>query len=236
MKAMVACDFACLRGALKGVLFSSLFVSVVVLVGMGSFYILPACLTAMVFLTLINNLFAYDELNDWQGLRLTMPITRTQTVQGRYVSALLLVLYGAVAGIVLTVVLMGIAVVVQSIPAGSAFAAGLLANGDWQGIALSAFAGIALSMLIAAVMLPVMLRNGLTKGIRVLPVMFALVVIMLLALGQGVMQMPQPVGLIAWLQTDIGAIAAILAILVISVVLFAASCFIAIKLYARREL
>lgn len=236
MKAMIVCDLACLKTALKGVLFSSAFVALVVLLGMGSFYILPACLTAMIFLTLINNLFAYDELNDWQGLRLTMPITRTQTVEGRYASALLLVAYGAVAGVVLTVVFMGLSVVAQSIPASREFATGLLANGEWPGIALSVFAGVALSVLIAAVMLPVVLRNGLTKGTRVLPVVFALVVVMLIALGQGVMQMPQPEGLVAWLQSDGGTIAVVLAVLAISAVLFVLSCLVSIKLYARREL
>jgi ABC-2 type transport system permease protein len=236
MKAMIACDFACLRTALKSVLLSSVFVALVVLIGMGSFYILPACLSAMIFLTLINNLFAYDELNGWQGLRLTMPITRKQTVEGRYASALMLVLYGTVVGIAITVVLIGVAMIAESIPASSGFAAGLLANGAWQGIALSAFAGVSLSILIAAVMLPVVLRNGLTKGTRVLPVAFALVVVMLLALGQGVMQMPQPEGLVAWLQTDTGAILLILVVLVVSILLLVLSCLVSIRLYAKREL
>jgi hypothetical protein len=59
---------------------------------------------AVIFSILTLSLYSYDEMAKWDGYALTMPISKENMVQGKYLMMLLLTGIGAVAGILFSLV------------------------------------------------------------------------------------------------------------------------------------
>lgn len=89
MKAMIVSDFAVLRSALLQLLGICLVIALFMGYVMGAVGT-AAAIAAMIPFTGLFSLAAYDEQNNWERFRLTLPLTRRQVVFGRYASIALL--------------------------------------------------------------------------------------------------------------------------------------------------
>ena len=89
MKAMIVSDFAVLRSVLLQLLGICLVIALFMGYVMGAVGT-AAAIAAMVPFTGLFSLAAYDEQNNWERFRLTLPLTRRQVVFGRYASIALL--------------------------------------------------------------------------------------------------------------------------------------------------
>lgn len=235
MRTMLRCDLACTRVALKGTLFSVLVVAVVICVSSSLYAVIP-CVTCGMAVMLLYSLLAFDEQNDWQRYRLTLPISREQTVKGRYVSCLAIVGIALVVGAVLTVLCFAVAYLLRSAGV-SNFTENVVLGIDPLGLVLAGAAGAAITIVMMAFTIPVAMKTGLTKAIRILPVIFVLLIIVLVTLGQGLMtQSDATAPFVIWLQSETGMPVVVAGMLVLSMVLYAGSCALAKRFYAKREL
>lgn len=236
MKAMMKCDLICMKSALRSTALTAAIMAVVICIGMGSTYVVMPCVTCCVTVTLLYNLLAFDEQNDWQRLRLTLPLSRNQVIEGRYTSCLAIVGIALAEGIVLTLVCVAAAFALRDSGVGG-FAQGILLSVDPRGLVLARAAGVAIAIVMMAFTIPIAAKTGLTKAIRILPLAFVLVIVVLMGLGQGLGLKPDSgSSFVLWLQTDAGALLLALILLVVVCAVYAGSCALAKRLYARREL
>ena len=112
MKAMIVSDFAVLRSAILQLLGICAIIALFMGYVMGAVGT-AAAIAAMVPFMGLFSLAAYDEQNNWERFRLTLPLTRRQVVFGRYASIALL----TVGSLALALVLgLGIAALAGLLP------------------------------------------------------------------------------------------------------------------------
>ena len=76
-----------------------------------------AAMTVIIPLMYLFSIGVYDEMNDWEGFRLTLPITRRQVVFGRYAGLVVVVLAAAVLALVVAHIVSTIGNMVADAPA-----------------------------------------------------------------------------------------------------------------------
>ena len=113
MKAIIVSDFAVLRSALLQLLGICLVIALFMGYVMGAVDT-AAAIAAMIPFTGLFSLAAYDEQNNWERFRLTLPLTRRQVVFGRYASIALLTAGSLALALVLG---LGIAALAGLLPA-----------------------------------------------------------------------------------------------------------------------
>ena len=235
MKAMMKCDLICMKSALRSTALTAAIMAVVICVGTGSTYVIMPCVTCGVTVTLLFNLLAFDEQNDWQRLRLTLPLSRDQVMEGRYTSCLAIVGIALAEGIALTFACIAAAFALRESGVG-AFAQDVLLNADPRGLVLAGVAGVAIAIVMMALTIPIAAKTGLTKAIRILPLAFVLMLVVFVGLGQGLgLKTDTGSSFVLWLQTDTGMLVAMLVLLVVACAVYAGSCALAKRFYARRE-
>ncbi|MEG0324400.1 MAG: ABC-2 transporter permease, partial [Raoultibacter sp.] len=113
-----------------------------------------------------------------------------------------------------------------------------LQNLDWQAMLVIFIAPVVLSLLFFMIIFPLAARFGLTKSIRLIPLaIFALFMLGMLGFqSTGSTLPPFIMDFIAWAMLPEGTVIIIVSALVIALVLYIASCFIATRVYTRREL
>lgn len=197
-----------------------------------SIYLIVPMLTVVIPFSLTFTIIAYDERGDWQQFRLALPLSRTDVITGRYASIGVLVLIGAAMGLVLT----GIILLAGQVTLDGMVPPALVEELSWQGIMLATGLGITIILLMLSVTLPLVSRFGMTKAVRYLPLAIILIVV-LVGTGASNFQMPPfVIDLITWVNTPAGTVVASVGIVVIAVLLYAASTALSVKLYAKREL
>lgn len=229
MKAMVFSDLITARNSFGTLLGITLFVSAFIAVGTDTLIAAVACMGAMVPFMYLFSISAYDEQGGWEQFRLTLPLTRRQVAYGRYASML------AVTGC--TTVLARAAGLLIGAGAG-ALPAEMVSEGLLLGVTtpeMLAVAVVAVDLIIllsAAVTLPLIMRFGMTKGTRLVPVVMLLALSAVAGLlGTGV----DAIGLDAVLTS--GNIMAVMAVAaVVTLALYGASALLAAQLYERREI
>lgn len=177
-------------------------------------------------------LVAYDERNDWERFRLTLPLSRADIIRGRYGTFVIMTLVGLAVGALLTAIVYGLAQAMPDAPILSALSEPL----GWQVLLAMAVASIAFSLVLWLIALPLVARFGMTKAVRFIPLAF----IILLPLGTALAQKAGPppafvVDLVTWAVTSEGTIVLALAVLAFVAVLSALSCLLSVKLYEKRE-
>ncbi|RDB61578.1 ABC-2 transporter permease [Gordonibacter sp. 28C] len=177
-------------------------------------------------------LVAYDERNDWERFRLTLPLSRADIIRGRYGTFVIMTLVGLAVGALLTAIVYGLAQAMPDAPILSALSEPL----GWQVLLAMAVASIAFSLVLWLIALPLVARFGMTKAVRFIPLAF----IILLPLGTALAQKAGPppafvVDLVTWALTSEGTIVLALAVLAFVAVLSALSCLLSVKLYEKRE-
>lgn len=251
MKAMIMSDLIIMRRNLGQLFATCAIITIVIALAMNNtLSVIGGCFGTMIPLLYLFSIAAYDELNDWQTYRLTLPTSRTGIVIGRYLSVLIVTLVSALAGIAVAVAV-GAAVQFADPAAvnvggsfnytspNGAFLSTLALNANPpEMLALSAVAGASMALLLSAITLPLVAKVGLTKGARYVPVVtVALFLIAFAAFGEGGPLSPYVPDPLNWIFSGgPETLVMFAAIGVMSLVLYGLSMFIAVKLYRTREL
>lgn len=236
IKAMVSTDFAVMRGSLASTACLGLVVAIAMVVGMRSLIPPLAAVSAMVPIISLTTLGAYDEYNNWNGFRLTLPLSRQHVVFGRYLSLAAIMALSGAASLAIGLVAQG---AFSLIP--MEFAAQLTEGATLASMAASIAVALSCAVLASAVTLPLALRFGMTSAVRLIPVVatvaFALLLVITGSSGSPFEGSEAFANLLLWLDaTDTHLLAAAAAILAISLALYAASALLAAHLYETREL
>lgn len=236
MLRMMKMELAVLKKYLKQIALTMLIVIVCLVAGMGSLTSVPGVAFLMVMFSVSMSASAYDEQNGWGSYRLVMPVTRREVVQGRYALNLLLAIAAAAvaAALVTAFVALGSAVELPE------FLAKLAA---WDSVQLQATLAASIScacigLCMCSVTLPAYFKFGMTKATQRLPfIMLLLSVAPFLVLGAiGGPLLDQVKGAIELAETTSGLGLIVFVALAISLAVYMASSFIAVRLYSARDL
>lgn len=239
MKTMIVADFTVMKSTLAQLAGICVAVALIMGVVMDTMAGAVAAIAAMTPFMFLFSLCAYDEQNGWERFRLTLPLSRRQVAFGRY--ATMAVLCAAVALFSLVVGFLVVAVASWaseglglSVPPGLTWA-----ESSAAAMTASALASIAVILAACAVALPLLMRFGMTRATRFVP----LVVVLALALGVGLFSDHMPdsgavFGFLQWLEAGDGTNLVLFAggCLVAALALFVASAPLAAKFYEQREL
>ncbi|MEG0477692.1 MAG: ABC-2 transporter permease, partial [Raoultibacter sp.] len=171
-----------------------------------------------------------------QEFRLTLPLSRTQVIAGRYGS------YLVFTGIGLGVVALALGIIVALASLFPAFTihepiGNLLVNFSWQTLVFSLATALSVMTLLAGIILPLVSRFGLTTAVRFLPLaaVFGAFIITPLLLNSNGEPPVFIIDFLTWIQTDAGALEASAIALAATFAFYALSCALSAKLYAKRE-
>lgn len=251
MKAMILSDLIIMRRNLSQMILTCFIIVVVITLAMNSTLApIGGCFGAMIPLLYIFSIAAYDEMNDWQTFRLTLPSSRRNIMAGRYISLLVVSAISIVIGIVVSY-LIGFAVDIIGLQTGANFGQAwnytspsgeflstlTLAVNPPELIVGSSIGGTALALVLSAITLPLVAKVGLTKGVRFVPVVGVIIFLAgMAAFGEGGPLAVYVPSLVQWLFTDDSAFMwLVVAIILIALVAYSLSLAIAVKLYESRE-
>lgn len=230
MRAMIFSDLVTSKNSIPALFGMTAFVSLFIAIITETLVVAVACMAAMVPFMYLFSISAYDEQNGWERFRLTLPISKKQVAYGRYASMFIITICTLVASILLGCVL---GLVAEALPEGAVPA----------GLALSEFgiatiAGVAvftqLIILTAAIFtLPLIMRFGMTRGSRIVPIVLVLALSTFAALFGNSLD----ASIIARFFSDEGMLALLIGLAcVIVLLLYGASAVLSAWLYERREL
>lgn len=183
-----------------------------------------AVVCAMTPMLIMFSLMGYDDQNGWLRYRAALPFARRDIIASRYATILACAAAAIVCASVLGIVLNG------ALPR---FLEGFEAAGPIE-IISSSVAATMVVLIIAAIAEPFLVKFGNTKGIRYLMCVFILagcidVVILTNFLAPNVMQ-----SALAWI--DAHNLALFVALTVAALAIYAASCFISIRIFQAKDL
>ena len=221
MKAMIFSDLITSKNAFVQLLLISIVICGFLAWGTGEVIVGTAAMATMAPLMYLFSIFAYDEMNGWERFRMTLPLTKQQVAYGRYVSMLIVSVVSMLAAWLISFVFIAIIQAWGGFGTSAEFAApeSPLAVLD------CGIAGFVFILLLAALTLPLLMRFGMNKATRLLP--------LLVAIGN-VSDGIDMVAVRTFLNDHTVAIA--IGGCVVSVVLYVVSAFIAARLYQAREL
>ncbi|WP_251198579.1 ABC-2 transporter permease [Anaerotardibacter muris] len=237
MKAMICSDFITMKNSLGQLLILNVLIAVIITVFSNSVLAGTAALAVMIPFMYVLSIAAYDDMNGWQCFRLTLPLSRRQVVAGRYASTIIVFVACALIALIYAFVFMGVC---SLLPDGAVAEELLFANNPVETIIATVGMTLFIALVVSAITLPLMLRFGMTKATRVIPV----VLVLLLA---GAIYLAGEMGIedqLAWmLVTNGGELVfftpslqlALLGADVAALVLFVLSSLIAMQWYAARQ-
>ena len=173
MKTMFLSDLFTLRRSLPQLIFTAVVFCLIMTFFSLSAVTLSAALTALLPMVCLMNLCMYDDLNGWGSYRLTLPLSRRDVVWGRYLTVLLITAGCAVMGVILGL----LAFLVASWLPGTALAQISLATDlvddllvvNLIEITCAAVAACLVVLITAIVVLPLVMKMGVTKAVRIIP-------------------------------------------------------------------
>ncbi len=173
MKAVFFADLIVMRRYLAQLFGTCAFIAVFIAIVTQSAVPVGACLAAMIPMMFLLSIVAYDEMNSWESFRLVLPVSRNGVVMGRYASFLLMVAVSMVVGGVLMCLLLACATAL----APSFEIAKTIASGgvDLAMVFGSVLMAAAFVIVLAALSLPLIMRSGMTRAARFLPVVMVLI-------------------------------------------------------------
>lgn len=191
-----------------------------------------AAMNVIVPFMFLFSISAYDEMGGWERFRLTLPVTRRQVVLGRYASLFVTL----TAAVLLTFAVGHVMVMIgDAVPGAPAFI-----TSQEVGLQMVCAVVLAVSVIIlltAAITLPFLMRFGMTKATRILPVAIVMILAIGIAATGDIAASDAVSAVFGWAlalgpdATDLLAVAA----LAIALIFYVASAFISVMLYEKRE-
>lgn len=244
MKAMLLSDLIVMRRSLVSLVAVCFSAATIMTVASDStLAFVGGCFGAMIPLLYLMSVAAYDELANWQVYRLTLPMSRSNAVVGRYASVLIVAfasaVLGAIASYAIGAAAGALAPAVAADPGNGgepALSTLLISANPASLIWGSAIGGASAALLLAAITLPVIAKFGLRKGVRFIPIAGVLLVAIAISLfGEGGALSSFTPNIVKNLFSN-GAEFALIAILgLLSLALYAISLPVSISLYNTRK-
>lgn len=230
MKAMIFSDLITSKNSFATLIGITIFVSAFIAICTETLATAVACTATMVPFMYLFSIAAYDEQNGWERFRLTLPISRKQVAYGRYASMLIVMICSLVVAVAEGLVIGAIA---EALPAGSVAGGLTLAEFEAPLIIEIALATQLVILLAATFTLPLIMRFGMTKGSRIVPVVL---VIALSACAAFFSNNIDTLTLRSFME-NVNAQVLILAVTtVVALVLYGLSALLSARLYETREL
>lgn len=237
MKAAFLCEFATIRSALLQMAIIYLVIGVVVGIAMESSVAMVACISAMTPFLVVFTLSGYDEANGWQRFRACLPISRGAIVFGRYAIVLLSSIVMAAFAVIVALVL---AQAAPYLPLADGAAESLAEQSDPLMLVAGALAGTAIILLVTALILPFVLRFGMNKAMRIVPVVIVLLFVVAVPLIGDALTDLSGFGwvadLIAFVNDESNLLIAMASAAAATLAIYAVSCAVAARLYRSKEL
>lgn len=234
MKTMIITDFAVLRTSLLQLAGICLVIALFMGFAMESVIGAVAAIGAMVPFMILFSLAAVDEQNGWERFRLTLPITRRAVVFGRYASVGLVALVATAFSLLVAFLILAL---VSVLPA-NMLPAGLTVENNPPAMILGAAIGsVSVVMVGAAVALPLIMRFGMTRATRFVPVVVVIATAAAVSFfGSSASSLTGPLGnIVQWLDTGNNYLILGGGIILAVLALYVLSACIAAKLYEQRE-
>lgn len=169
---------------------------------------------AIMAVSMLQTTFSYDEYKSGMKYILTLPITRKQYVQGKYLLALLLGVCGTCIGMVIQMT-------------GTFVRAGFQA--DMSDLILMVVISVWLNLVLTAVYIPLILKFGIDRG-RIM-VICALIVMVVIIVG-GVMVF---IDILDILLAGLNGVIVFLAMAAATLAIFAGSYFASLRIVEKKE-
>lgn len=237
MKAAFLCEFATIRNALAQMAIIYLIIGVVVGIAMESSVAMVACISAMTPFLVVFTLSGYDDANGWERFRACLPISRSAIVIGRYAIVLLSSIAMSAFAVVVALALAQLAPI---LPLAEGAAEGLIAQSDPLTLISSALAGTSIILLVTALILPFVLRFGMTKAMRIVPVVIVLLFVVAVPLIGDVFADLASTGwmadFVAFANDPGNLLVVMVAIAIAVLIVYTISCAAAARLYRCKEL
>lgn len=237
MKAAFLCELTTIRNIVIQWALIYLVIGVIVGIAMESSVAMVACIAAMTPFLTVFTLASYDATNGWERFRACLPISRGAVAFGRYVVVLLVTVVMAALAIV---VALALAAVAPYLPLAESTAENLAAQSDPLTLTASALAGGSIILLFTALLLPFILRYGMTKAMRVIPIVMVVLFLVAVPLVGDALESLASVewvgGLIAFANDPSNLLTMMAVIAAAVLVLYAVSCALAARLYRGKEL
>ena len=231
MKAMFMSDLLIAKKYLVQQLLIGVAVGIFISVVMGNLYVIPPMVGVMIPFSLAFTILAYDERDNWQQFRLSMPLSRTNVIWGRYASMGVLALIGLALGLLVTGIVIAAANLLPNVPQ----LTDLMVNFSWQAVVLVSVVGVAIILVMLTITMPLVSRFGMTKAVRYIP----LLVIFAVVFGSGFLDGKSApeflLQLMEWLKTPEGTLGMAGIVIVVAFALYALSGVLSVKLYEKRE-
>lgn len=232
MKTMLMFDLLTAKKLARSQLLLGVVVALVFAVSTKSAIAIMPIMALMLAYSVGFTLVAFDERNDWERFRLTLPLSRTNVVCGRYVTFVVMTLVGLALGMVLTAAAYGLSLAFPNVD----LLSGLFEGVGWQMVVAMIVVSVVFSLVLWLIALPLVARFGMTKAVRYIPLAF----IILLPIGtvlmrQGGVPPAFVIDFATWASTPAGTLALSSAVLALVAVLTVLSCMLSVKLYERRE-
>ncbi|NTU90020.1 MAG: ABC-2 transporter permease [Actinobacteria bacterium] len=235
MKSMLMSDLLLIdKKHLAQIIVIGFLVSSLMSISVGNlFCVLPI----VVFTTTLNvafTLLALDERANWQGFRLALPVSRKQVVIGRYASFALFTCGGLIAGLIMYLLMVLAGHILGFIP----ILGNLWSAIGWKPLVATGAASLVLMLLLLSIILPLSLRFGMVKAVRLLPLGIAFTIPAFAAISaDDANALPSSVVDFGyWVQTDAGILCFSLILVALTLIIYLLSCALSIRLYAKREL
>lgn len=230
MKAMIFSDLVTSKNTAVQLLLMSVIICGFLAWGTGEVIVGTAAMATMTPLMYLFSIFAYDEMNGWERFRLTLPITKRQVAYGRYISTIIIAVISMLAAWLISFIFLAVVQMYGGLgtSAGSADPDAFIAALD------CGLAGLVFIIVLASLTLPLLMRFGMNRATRLLPLLVVVAVVLAsVAIGNmnGVIDLT---AVRTFLNENTGLIAA--AACGIAAVMYVASAFIAARLYQAREL
>lgn len=234
MKTAMLVEFRAHKDVLVQMLVLCLVVCVVTSLSFASPVAMIACVGAMMPMLMMFTLFGSDAHNGWERYRAAMPASRASIVVGKYV----LFFATCLAALVIAFcVAKALGLVVPFLPFGEEAATSFIDDASQSAVLVcSGLVGMCTTFGFATVMLPFIVRFGMTKAVRIVPtVIFLMLLPVFIWAADSMLVKDALFGPFAtWL--DAHFFLAMTALCCTVLLLYVISCLVSVKLYCGKEL
>lgn len=232
MKTMLMFDLLTGKKYLLSQLVTGMIVAVLIGTFMGNVYTALVLLTVLIPFTLVFTIISLDERNNWQSLRLTLPLSRTDIVLGRYASALLFTICGLVLGFVAVGIVFALSLVLPEVVSFE----DMMGDFGWQPLVLVSVGGLGMMLIMLSIILPMTTRFGMTKAVRYVPLLFLLFIPLgYVADLTGFASQQFVLDFVNWVKSPEGSLQLTALVAVATCAIYAVSGAISLKLCEHRE-
>lgn len=179
MKAVLLADFLSVKKSLGQAAFIAVVCGIIIGLACGDVNIIPPMLMFMMAVGQGFSLVALDEQNGWESYRGTFPVSRRDIIVGRMLFVLLIGLGFYLLGVVIAVILGLLAPLLTGISFLSASAITL----DAAAMVVAFVGSLVALLVLLALCLPIIAKCGMTRAVRVLPLVFVIIFLVVICLG-----------------------------------------------------